>query len=348
MQIKSFQKYLLGSDKGLIDAMKKLQSNKYKTLIVVDKNKKLLGTITDGDIRRALLRGYNKVSKIKNILNKRPRKIIYKKKIQYQKNDEAELLPIINNNKIIQSIFINKDNKTKTIIEEKIDILIMAGGFGKRLMPLTKKKPKPLLKINNKILIEYVVENLTKYNFKDIFISIYYKSKKIKDHFNKKKHNLNIKYIEEKKPLGTAGSLSLLNYKRLKEHLIVHNGDIITNLNIRNLIKFHIDFNSDITVCAKEYTNTSPFGEIRYKGHKIQKIIEKPTTKNFFNAGIYVIKKKLIKNMSIQNLSMTTFIEKKITEGFVVNLYPIYEYWIDVGRKDILKQIYNRNFRKNA
>ena len=132
---------------------------------------------------------------------------------------------------------------------------------------------------------------------------------------------------------------SLLNYKKVKQDILVHNGDVITDLNINNLLKFHRDTQSDITVCAKESLNTSHFGQILFKGQKIKRIIEKPTEKNFINAGIYVLKKKIIKNLPKKYINMTTLIDAKISQGANVKIYPIYEYWVDIGRKDTLKKI---------
>jgi NDP-sugar pyrophosphorylase family protein len=220
----------------------------------------------------------------------------------------------------------------------------MAGGFGKRLMPLTKNTPKPLIKINKKTLLEIIIDNFNKYGFSNFIFSTFYKSNKIKSYFIKKKINNNkIKYLVEKSPLGTAGCLSLLNYKTVKQDILVHNGDVITDLNINNLLKFHRDTQSDITVCAKESLNTSHFGQILFKGHKIKKIIEKPTEKNFINAGIYVLKKKIIKNLPKKYINMTTLIDTKIKQGANVKIYPIYEYWVDIGRKDILEKILKKN-----
>ena len=136
-----------------------------------------------------------------------------------------------------------------------------------------------------------------------------------------------------------ATMLGLLNYKKLKDYILVHNGDVISDLNIYNLLKFHKDSQSDITVCAKEKTNSSPFGQIFFKGHKIKKILEKPNSKNFINAGIYIFKKKVIKNILPKKLDITSLIETKISSGLNVNIYPIYEYWVDIGRKDILKGV---------
>jgi len=184
------------------------------------------------------------------------------------------------------------------------------------------------------------MENFDKYGFKDFYISIFYRANIIKKYFKKKKfNNFKIKYLEEKKPLGTGGCLSLLNYKNTKENILIYNGDVITDLNINNLLKFHQDTKSDITVCAKQFSNSSPYGQISFVGHKINKIIEKPDKKNFINAGIYLIKKTMIKKMRVSSIDMPNLIDSKIKSGCNVNIYPIYEYWTDMGNKDIFKQL---------
>ena len=234
------------------------------------------------------------------------------------------------------------DDRKKSNFEgsDNLEVILMAGGFGKRLMPYTKKIPKPLLKIKNKSILELAMNNFSKYGLKKFKISIYHKSIFVKNFFKKKKfYEYDIKFLEEKKPLGTGGCLSLLNYKDIKKDIIVYNGDIITDLNINNLLKFHHDTNSDITVCAKQYLNTSLYGEISFRGHKIRGIVEKPKKQNFFNAGIYVLKKEMIKNIKKKPIDMTSFIEQKIESGFNINIYPIYEYWVDMGNKDIFKEL---------
>ena len=184
------------------------------------------------------------------------------------------------------------------------------------------------------------MDNFNKYGFKSFNISTFYKSPIIKKYFQKQKfNNFEIKFLEEKKPMGTGGCLSLLNYKKIKENILIFNGDVITDLNIINLLKFHQDTKSDITVCAKQFSNSSLYGQISFKGHKIDKIIEKPDKQNFVNAGIYLLKKKMIKNMNVSSIDMPDFIDSKIKKRNSVNIYPIYEYWTDMGNKDIFKQL---------
>jgi dTDP-glucose pyrophosphorylase len=337
--------FILGDDKTIFQAIKKIQENRFKTLIVT-KGGKLIGTLTDGDIRRGMLRGLDINTNISSVVNKKPiKKVIGKKqKIHKSENLETSVIPCVDKRNILKFLEIHFEDSILNNFNRNVEVVLMAGGFGKRLMPLTKNTPKPLIKINKKTLLEIIIDNFNKYGFSNFIFSTFYKSNKIKSYFIKKKINNNkIKYLVEKSPLGTAGCLSLLNYKTVKQDILVHNGDVITDLNINNLLKFHRDTQSDITVCAKESLNTSHFGQILFKGHKIKKIIEKPTEKNFINAGIYVLKKKIIKNLPKKYINMTTLIDTKIKQGANVKIYPIYEYWVDIGRKDILEKILKKN-----
>lgn len=347
--LKALNENLIFKDVKIIDAIKILNHVKYKTLIILDKNNKIFGTLTDGDIRRGLLKGSNFNDTIDLVANKKPiiKKIGSKnyKKLDYKNFD---LIPCVNKFGKIKNLEITNENNILDIYRNNLEIILMAGGYGKRLMPYTKKTPKPLLKIKKKSVLEIAMENLNKYGFNIFSISIFYKATIIKKYFkNKKFKNFKIRYIEEKKPLGTAGCLSLLNYKKVKDNILIYNGDVITDLNVKNLLKFHLDTNSDITVCAKQFSNTNPYGQISFNGHKIEKIIEKPNKPNFVNAGIYVIKKKMIKSMRITSLDMPDFIHNKIKNGYSVNIYPIYEYWIDMGNKDIFKQLKKKNGKIN-
>ena len=332
-------KNIILKDRSISEAIKLLNQVKHKTLVVVNRDKKLFGTLTDGDIRRGILKGHDLKTKVGKIAFTKPKKIINKRFSKFKNKENANLIPCIDKYGRVKSVeFFNSNYEINS--EKQLDIILMAGGFGKRLLPLTRNTPKPLLKINNKTLLEIAIDNFKKYGFKKFNISIFYKSKIIKNYFKKKKFDdLKINYIEEKKPLGTAGCLALLNYKKIKNDVLVFNGDVITDLNINNFLKFHYNTKSDITVCAKEFSNSSPFGEIIFSGSKIRKIVEKPHNKNFINAGIYLIKKKMLKNIQVKKIDMTSFIDIKIKQGHHINIYPVYEYWVDVGRKETFKQI---------
>ena len=252
-------------------------------------------------------------------------------------NFKNNIIPVLDKKKRIIKIRILSEKDQK--IEKNTEILIMAGGFGKRLLPLTKKIPKPMLKINRKPMIENIVLKFLDQGFSKFNISTHYKATLIKNYFKKKRNfGAEIIFLNEKKPLGTAGCLGLLKNKKLEKNILIHNADVISNLNYNNFIKFHNESKSDITVAAKEHISFSPFGEINFKGIKIKKIDEKPKNVSFINAGIYIIKSKLIRELKVEKLSMTDFIQKKIKKNVKVNIFPIHEFWSDIGHKDIFKK----------
>lgn len=339
--LNTFNQNLISKKSTIIQAIKVLNEVECKTLVVIDKNNRVIGTLTDGDIRRGLLKGYDLNIQVHLITKKKHvKKIIGNKSSKKLNYSNFELIPCVDKNGKIKDIEISDKKKISAVFRNSLEIILMAGGYGKRLLPYTKKIPKPLLKIKKKSILEMAIYNFYKYGFKEFNISIFYKAKFIKKYFkNKKFENFKIKYLEEKTPLGTGGCLSLLKYKDIKDNILIYNGDVITDLNIINLLKFHQDTKSDITVCAKQFSSISPYGQIFFKGHKIQKIKEKPKKQNFYNAGIYLLKKKMIKNLKVSTIDMPELIENKIKNGCNVNIYPIYEYWTDMGNKDIFKKL---------
>ncbi len=336
MDIKNIRNTLISEHSTLIQVINKLDKNKIKIVFVINKNNSLLGTITDGDIRRSFLINKNLNIPLKKIMNKNFEKLFIHK--EYNNSDfENDIIPVLDRKKrIIKIKILNKNNLKQ---DSDTDVLIMAGGFGKRLLPYTKKIPKPMLKINKKPIIENIILKLMKQGFKKFYISTHYKSKYIKNFFRKKKNfGVDIIFLNEKRPLGTAGCLGLINKKRIKKNLLVHNADIVSDLNYSNFVKFHKESKSDITIAAKEHVTYSPFGEINFRGIKVKKISEKPKNISFINAGIYIFKSKLISGIKAKKLTMTDFIQKKIKKKIKVNIFPIHEFWSDIGQKEVFKK----------
>ena len=336
METKNIKKTTIQETNTVIHAIKKLNNNELKTLFVVNQNNQVLGTITDGDIRRSFLKNKHLNLPLKKIMNKKFEKIFLNRKTSFSKF-ENNIIPVLDKKKRILKIkiFSEKDQKS----ENNVEILIMAGGFGKRLLPYTKKIPKPMLKINKKPIIENIILKLIKQGFKKFYISTHYKSEYIKEYFKKKKNfGTEIIFLNEKRPLGTAGCLGLINKKKIKKNLLVHNADIVSDLNYGNFIKFHEESKSDITIAAKEHITYSPFGEINFRGIKVKKISEKPKNISFINAGIYIFKSKLIGDVKAKKLTMTDLIQTKIKKKIKVNIFPIHEFWSDIGQKEVFKK----------
>jgi dTDP-glucose pyrophosphorylase len=321
---------VIHKNQNISEAINKITKSKIKILFVVDKKNKLLGSLSSGDLRRSIRTRVN--------LNQSVEKIMFKKP-KYYKNKGNDLssmkdilcIPIVNKRKEIIDFEISK-----TLIRNKKNtVFLMAGGKGTRLMPLTKKIPKPLLKIKGVPIIEKIILKFKNQGYKNFMVSVNYLGHKIRKYLGDgKRLNVNINYINEKKYLGTAGSLSLIDLKKAEFPLIVVNSDLISEIDYNNLVDYHITKKAEITICAKNKFFEMPYGEIVEKNEKVKAIIEKPKSYHFVNAGVYVVEKKFLKNI-VRNkkLMMNELITQQLKKNKKVFCYPVYENWIDIGNK---------------
>ena len=215
----------------------------------------------------------------------------------------------------------------------------MAGGFGKRLMPITKKTPKPMIKINGKPMLERLIENIKKYNLKNFYISVNYLKKQIIEYFkNGKKHGIKIKYIQETKPLGTAGCLGFFK-KKINEDLLVINCDVSSNINLLEVYKYHKKKRADFTAVVTREVNKIPFGVVITSKKRIVQIKEKPEINYDYLSGIYIINKKILDKSYIKNkINMDQYMNKLIKDKKKVLSYMHDEYWADLGTHESLKK----------
>ena len=325
----------------------KLEKLKDKILIVVDNKRKLIGTITDGDLRRYIIKK-KKNRKISEMMNKKPKYIFEQKKYNYQKLKNKFLninyLPIVNKKKR----FLKYISLVNDVELNNTCVVIMAGGKGVRLSPITKNKPKPMIEINNKPILTNLINILKLQGFKNFYISVNYLYKKITIPLSKfaKEQNIQINFLKEKKFLGTAGSIKLVK-KKFDNYLIV-NGDIITNLNFRNLITFHEEKRNDFTICTKSYENKIEFGVLKITNNKIKDIIEKPTYHHDFCCGIYLFNKKIFRLIeSKKRFDMPNLIKKSAKAKLKIIPYMLHEYWNDIGTSKTLIELdykYHRFF----
>jgi len=317
----------------------KLEKLKDKILIVTDKKGQLLGTITDGDIRRYILK--KRINrKITEVMNKKPKFIRFNKKINYEELKKKFLnityLPVVDKNKkYLYFLNLKKNEELK-----KTAVLIMAGGKGKRLYPLTKKIPKPMLLINQKPQLINLLSTLQSQGFENFYVSVNYKKSKIINPLNKfsKQENIKINFVKEKKFLGTAGSIGLL--KNIYNDYLVINSDIVTTLNFKNLIYFHTSKKSDFTICTKTFENKIPFGLLSIKNNKIISISEKPTLHHDFCCGIYVLNEKILKFIKKNEyIDMPDLIKNSTKKNINIFPYMVHEYWKDIGDKKNLIEL---------
>ena len=301
-------KNLVNNNLSIGQAIKKLDKLFIKCLIVIDsQTQKLLGSVTDGDIRRSILKGKKLSSSINSAIQKKSlfyykEKFSKKKALKIIRNsvNRVEIIPIISKEKkvlrliTIKSLNIKKNKNIKKI-NNKLKVVIMAGGKGTRLKPFTNILPKPLIPVKGKTVIEHIISGFVKQNIKQFIFTLNYKTQLLKSYFEELKPNYKINYIEEKKPLGTAGSLKLINIRSAK-YFLVTNCDTIINVDYNKLFNFHIKNENSLTIVACKKNYKFPYGtcKLGQKGEFI-KISEKPKYKVLVNIGMYLISKNILK-----------------------------------------------------
>ncbi len=337
----NWKEILIKPSDSLEHAIKVLHEGGLRIALVVDKHNKLLGTVTDGDIRRALINKLTMKSQITRVMKNDPIKVSKafstKELLKLMTSKGLIHMPIVDGNGILFDLkTIDHLIKNPTL---KNPIFLMAGGFGKRLRPLTENIPKPLLKVGDKPIIETIIKQFIECGFNEFYISTHYKSEKIREYFKDgSEFGAHIQYIHEDIPLGTAGSLGLLPRDIPDLPVIVMNGDLLTKVDFNNLLEFHNASGADATMCVREYDIQVPFGVVKMKEGRIQKITEKPVHNFFVNAGIYVLNHKLIKKVDGESyLDMPDLLKNEL-DNKGINAFPIHEYWLDIGRIEEYKK----------
>jgi dTDP-glucose pyrophosphorylase len=333
--LKDWQEVKIEISDSLEKAIGVLHHGGLRVALVVDKKNKLLGTLTDGDIRRALLKHQPMDSSIEGIINKNPSCALDTDSTEAimskMKNRDLLHIPIIDEN----GILIGLETIQNLTYNKKYDnpVFLMAGGFGTRLHPLTEDIPKPLLKVGDKPILEIIMNRFIKAGFHNFYISTFFKSHKIHEYFGDgSSWGVDIKYVEEDKPLGTAGSIALLPKNLPNLPILMMNGDVLTKVNFERLLNFHQKENNLATMCVREYDVQIPFGVVDIQNQKARSFLEKPVKKFFVNAGIYVFEQEMISRVNAgEFIDMPDLLEQQINEGRDVNVFPIHEYWKDVG-----------------
>jgi dTDP-glucose pyrophosphorylase len=324
------------------EAMKALDKTAEKCLLVVDQENTLKGTLTDGDIRRAILKGTDFSETITNCFNSNPtsiRKIDYSDKIAKQilSNKNLALLPILDSrNKVVDYItWSNITGKTESeALLNDVPVVVMAGGKGTRMQPFTKILPKPLVPVHDKPIIEHIIERFTKIGCHEFYLTVNYKSRILKAYFEELQPEYKISFIDEKEPLGTAGSLRYLDGE-LRRPFFVTNCDIIIKADFKSIYDFHIENNFDLTLVASTKEYVIPYGtcELNEEGH-LSHINEKPKYNFLINTGLYILDPSIFKLIPHNKFyHITHLIEDAKNLGKNVGVFPVNdEAWIDVGQ----------------
>ena len=333
--MKNYKHILLKPTSTIKEALKIIDSGAMQIALVIDKNEKFLGTLTDGDIRRGLLDNLTLESRIEAIIFKTPTVCklddTKEKIIEIAVSKKLHQVPIVDNDgKLVGIEEIDELLKPQTKTNK---VVLMVGGLGTRLRPLTDNTPKPMLKVGNKPILETIIGNFKKYGFVNIVLCVSYKAEIIEEYFKDgSEFGVHIEYVHENKRMGTAGALSLVREK-LNEPFFVMNGDLLTNINFENMMQYHLQNSSVATMGVREYDFQVPYGVVNVEGENILCIEEKPVHKFFVSGGVYVLSSDVLKFIPDNEFyDMPTLFEKVIEEKMKSLSFPIHEYWLDIGR----------------
>lgn len=339
--MRNWKNCLIKADTSLIEVMRVIDKSRLQTALVVDNDEHLLGIVTDGDVRRGILRELPFSAPAKEIMNPSPLTV----NVNHEKSHAINLMlkHTVNQIPVLDETgrIVNLYRLEELLYKKQRDnvVLLMAGGLGMRLRPLTNNVPKPLLKVGDKPILETILENFISTGFHRFYFAVNYKYEMIEEYFGDgANYGVEINYIHEKKRMGTAGALYFLPHN-LPEPVVVMNGDLLTDVNFGEFVDFHTAQNAAATMGVREYSYQVPYGVVDYDGNKIISITEKPTLNFYVNAGIYVLSPETVDSVDEENfLNMTDVFGKLMRENKRTILYPIRGYWLDIGHMDQFKQ----------
>jgi dTDP-glucose pyrophosphorylase len=331
----NWEKAKLNFNSTIEDAIKSLVTSSLRIVLIVDTSNNFLGTVTDGDIRRGILKGFGLNSPISHVMNSDA--LVVNEEIS-----EEAVLQLMNANKILQIPIVNSQknicglyswDEINLITSRPNLMIIMAGGKGTRLMPYTKDLPKPMVAINKKPMLQHLIEKACREGFKNFLLIIHHLGHVIQDYFgNGNKFGINIEYLIEDEPMGTVGGLGMIE-KIITEPFVVTNADVISDVNYGYMIDFHKRNLADATMAVRSFEWQNPYGVVDLKGIDILNFNEKPIIKNHINAGIYVLSPLTLAQLKKgMKLDMPDFLMHLKNENYKVIAYPIHESWMDLGR----------------
>lgn len=340
MKLERLSAYLIYPDSTVVEAMQKIDVNAKGILFVVKQDNKLVGVVTDGDIRRWLIKTGDLQGRVSQIMNTSPR-VLYRKDIriaqEYMIKYQITALPIITTKGYINDVVFLQQDMTDSVEEnsglENIPVVIMAGGKGTRLYPYTKILPKPLIPIGDVPIMERIIDKFRDVGVKDFYATVNYRKSMIKSYFNDQVADYNICYVEEDKPLGTAGSLKLLPEK-FNKPFIVTNCDILIHADYNDIYKYHVESGNELTIVSALKNIVVPYGVIHSSENgTVESMEEKPKLSYFVNTGMYILNPELVDDIPQDEFfHMTHLADKLMNEGRRVGMYPISEdSFLDMG-----------------
>lgn len=340
--MKNWKDAVVGVDDTVITTIERIERGVLQIALVLDNDGRLLGSVTDGDVRRAILRGVSLSDPVSLVMNKSPFTILPDHDLESVKatmlarrlhqvpvtDDRGRVLDLL----VMDDIIKGKQSRDNWVV-------LMAGGLGRRLHPLTETTPKPLIEVGGKPLLELILENFVNQGFRRFYLSINYKGEQIRKHFGDgSKWDSEVRYLDEDRPLGTAGALSLID-DIPDQSLIVMNGDLVTEIDFNKTLDFHTEQGAIGTMGIRTYDFRVEFGVVEIKNDRISSISEKPVQTFFVNAGIYVLEPAALADIPKNCATdMPALFESWLATGQKCTAFPIHEYWLDVGRFEDLER----------
>lgn len=329
------QLFLANHQISVKEAMRKIDVNKKGLLFVVNDQHQLLGSVSDGDIRRGILNGVQLEDAVFNVMNSKPYSVnlISQKNLDLKKitDQGIKMIPVLDEEGKIHHILSSEPEKQVQAIQNPV--VLMVGGRGIRLEPLTQTIPKPLLKVGNKPILQTILERLHLFGFRNIFLCTNYLSEHIEEFCGDgSRFGLNIQYFKEEKKLGTIGAVKFLEEK-LQSPFLVMNGDLLTSLNYKSVLDFHLENKAQLTIGSASYEAKVPYGVLQTEGYKVTSILEKPTYSFRISGGIYALSPEALRHIPRGNFfDITDLMDTLLKENQEVVAFPIEEYWLDIGQ----------------
>lgn len=323
------------------DTIKTIDASAMQIALVVDDNARLIGSVTDGDVRRAILRGADLGTAVEFIMNPHPKTAAINESreniLLMMRRQQLHQIPILDETGTLVGVEM-LDDLLRPVTKDN-PVVLMAGGLGSRLRPLTDDCPKPMLRVGDKPILETILASFIEYGFNRFYFSVNYRASVVKEYFGDgSAWQVDIRYLEEDQKLGTAGALSLLQ-PASNLPIIVMNGDLLTRINFQHLLDFHAGHNAAATMCVREFEQQIPYGIVNIEGHHLVGIEEKPTQKFFVNAGIYVLNPAALEYLPAGvSIDMPDLFNRVVQNGGQAAVFPLREYWLDIGRIDDLER----------
>lgn len=333
--MKNWEEIVIGPEDSISTALIRIDSSGTQFALVLSSERRLLGTATDGDIRRGLLKGMQLSESISKCMNAEPQTATLG-------TDDQAIVALMRKQKLRQLPIVDSENRVVgiKILEEFILpasrenwVVLMAGGLGTRLGELTKNTPKPMLRVGDKPLLETIINTFIEQGFTNFYLSVNYRADIIEGHFGDgRKFGANIRYIHEKERAGTAGSLSLIP-EQPAEPLIVANGDLLAKIDYAHMLDVHVDTNAAATMGVSEYEFQVPYGVVEETNGVIFRIVEKPLHKSLVSAGVYVLSPSVLAHVPENTFfDMPSLFEKLIAQKLKAVTYKVHGYWLDIGQ----------------